>query len=412
MGDVWKGTDEALGRVVAIKVMPQSLMEEKGFAQRWRAGARVMATINHPGVARIYDFGGDQFPYLITEYVEGEPLSRTLNRVGRLTPARTMALIAQAAAALQAAHDKGIVHRDIKPGNLVVRPNGTVVLTDFSIAGSVTQLSTVGAVLGTASYLAPERALGHAATPLSDVYSLGVVAYQCLSGHRPFEGESPLEIAMKHVVGTPRPLPADVPKLIRDLVERAMSKEPGARFESAAAFAAAAAQAAAAFGIPTSHRAMYEFRPSAYAVPAPVPMYAKPAMPSTYQAPRRRASVVVALMLAVPMLSLCAYLVYAAGAQLPRVLTSAAIALCAAGGALLVFGSLRRISRRQREPMALRTSVSRSAGMVLTMERLTGLPLSVETSERLAMLEIEQRIRTVVSRMGMPPSPAQLELQP
>jgi eukaryotic-like serine/threonine-protein kinase len=249
MGDVWQGTDEVLGRTVAVKIMLPSLMEEAGFVERFRAEARTMATINHSGVVRIYDFGNDdKVAYLIMEYVEGEALSRTLNRVGRLTPARTMSLIAQAADALHAAHEKGIVHRDVKPGNLLVRPNGTLVLTDFGIARSAAaaQLTVAGAVLGTASYLAPEQASGSVASAASDVYSLGVVAYQCLTGHRPYEGDTPLEIAMKHVTGTPRAMPSDIPLVVRQLVQRAMSKEPGARWTSAQDFAAASRRAAAA----------------------------------------------------------------------------------------------------------------------------------------------------------------------
>jgi serine/threonine-protein kinase len=158
-----------------------------------------------------------------------------------------MALVAQAADALQAAHDKGIVHRDVKPGNLLVRPNGTLVLTDFGIARSAmgAQLTAVGSVLGTASYLSPEQAAGSVATSASDVYSLGVVAYQCLAGHRPFEGENPLEIALKHVREVPRPLPGDIPPVVRSIVERAMSKDPAARWPSAATLAAVARQAAA-----------------------------------------------------------------------------------------------------------------------------------------------------------------------
>jgi eukaryotic-like serine/threonine-protein kinase len=249
MGDVWQGTDEVLGRTVAVKIMLPSLMEEAGFVERFRAEARTMATINHSGVVRIYDFGNDdKVAYLIMEYIEGEALSRTLNRVGRLTPARTMSLIAQAADALHEAHEKGIVHRDVKPGNLLVRPNGTLVLTDFGIARSAAaaQLTVAGAVLGTASYLAPEQASGAVASAASDVYSLGVVAYQCLTGHRPYEGDTPLEIAMKHVNGTPRAMPSDIPVVVRQLVQRAMSKQPGARWTSAQDFAAAARRAAAA----------------------------------------------------------------------------------------------------------------------------------------------------------------------
>ncbi|MFB6391497.1 protein kinase domain-containing protein [Polymorphospora lycopeni] len=248
MGDVWRGTDEVLGRTVAVKILLPSLVEEPGFAERFRGEARTMATINHPGVVDVYDYGSDQqIAFLVMEYVEGDALSRTLGRVGRLTPARTMALVAQAADALQAAHDKGIVHRDVKPGNLLVRPNGTLVLTDFGIARSamVAQLTAAGSVLGTASYISPEQAAGSTATPASDVYALGVVAYQCLSGHRPFEGDNPLAIAMMHVRDTPRPLPGDIPPPVRSIVERAMAKDPGGRWPSAAALAVAARQVAA-----------------------------------------------------------------------------------------------------------------------------------------------------------------------
>ncbi|WP_434742303.1 protein kinase domain-containing protein [Micromonospora sp. SH-82] len=246
MGDVWRGTDQVLGRTVAVKSLLPALLDEPGFAERFRGEARTMATINHPGVVDVYDFGSDQqIAFLIMEYVEGDALSSTLNRVGRLTPARTMALVAQAADALHAAHQKGIVHRDVKPGNLLVRPNGTLVLTDFGIARSelVGQLTAAGSVLGTASYISPEQATGAVATAASDVYALGVVAYQCLAGRRPFEGDNPLEIAMKHVRDNPRPLPGDIPPPIRAIVERAMAKDPAARWPSAAALAGVARQA-------------------------------------------------------------------------------------------------------------------------------------------------------------------------
>ncbi|MFF3869459.1 protein kinase [Micromonospora sp. NPDC001898] len=251
MGDVWRGTDQVLGRTVAVKSLLPALLDEPGFAERFRGEARTMATINHPGVVDVYDFGSDQhIAFLVMEYVEGDALSSTLGRVGRLTPARTMALLAQAADALHAAHCKGIVHRDVKPGNLLVRPNGTLVLTDFGIARSelVGQLTAAGSVLGTASYISPEQATGAVATPASDVYALGVVAYQCLAGRRPFEGDNPLEIAMRHVRDAPRPLPGDIPPSVRAIVERAMAKDPTARWPSAAALAGVARQAKLALG--------------------------------------------------------------------------------------------------------------------------------------------------------------------
>ncbi|WP_435206117.1 protein kinase domain-containing protein [Micromonospora sp. bgisy143] len=249
MGDVWRGTDQVLGRTVAVKSLLPALLDDPDFAERFRGEARTMATINHPGVVDVYDFGNDQqIAFLVMEYVEGDALSSTLSRVGRLTPARTMALVAQAADALHAAHEKGIVHRDVKPGNLLVRPNGTLVLTDFGIARSdiVGQLTAAGSVLGTASYISPEQATGQVATPASDVYALGVVAYQCLAGRRPFEGDNPLDIAMRHVRETPRPLPNDIPPQVRAVVERALAKDPAARWPSAAALASVARQLKAA----------------------------------------------------------------------------------------------------------------------------------------------------------------------
>jgi serine/threonine protein kinase len=286
MGDVWRGTDEVLGRTVAVKILLPALLEEPGFAERFRGEARTMATINHPGVVDVYDYGSDQqIAFLVMEYVEGDALSRTLSRVGRLTPARTMALVAQAADALQAAHEKGIVHRDVKPGNLLVRPNGTLVLTDFGIARSamVGQLTAAGSVLGTASYISPEQAAGATATPASDVYALGVVAYQCLSGHRPFEGDNPLEIAMRHVRDTARPLPADIPPAVRAIVDRSMAKDPAARWPSAATLAAVARQAAATLGAPPPARPaaapVHPASPAPTSAPAPAP--ASPAVPQS-----------------------------------------------------------------------------------------------------------------------------------
>lgn len=252
MGDVWRGVDNVLGRTVAVKLLLPSLLEEPGFTERFRGEARTMATISHPGVVDVYDYGSDSKTgaYLVMEYIQGEALSRTLGRVGRLTAGRTMALVAQAAEALHAAHQAGVVHRDVKPGNLLVRPDGTLVLTDFGIAraAGAAQLTADGSVLGTASYISPEQAMGERATPLSDIYALGVVAYQCLSGYRPFDGDNPLEIAMRHVREQPPPVPPDVPPNARAVVERAMNKRPADRYPNAAAFAQDARRVAAELG--------------------------------------------------------------------------------------------------------------------------------------------------------------------
>jgi eukaryotic-like serine/threonine-protein kinase len=248
MGDVWLCWDETFIRAMAVKILPPSSLEEPGFSERFRAEAQTMAAINHKGVVDVYDYGSDPAigSYVVTDYVEGDALSRTLARDGRLTAARTLDLIAQAAEALQEAHDKGIVHRDIKPGNLLVRPDGTLVLTDFGIARSIghEQLTADGVAPHAALYVSPEQFVGEQVTHLSDIYALGVIAYQCLSGRRPFEGESAYEIAMRHARKSPPPLPMDVPPTVRAIVERAMAKKPRARWQSATALAQACRRAA------------------------------------------------------------------------------------------------------------------------------------------------------------------------
>lgn len=252
MGDVWKATDSVLGRTVAVKILLPSLMEDPGFAERFRGEARVVATLSHHNVVRVYDYGesplegGGKAAFLVMEFIEGQALSKVLQDRGRLTPSETMMLLAQAAEALHEAHQAGIIHRDVKPGNLMVKPNGTVLLADFGIARSAqsTNLTMVGSVLGTAAYISPEQANGLTATPQSDQYSLGVVAYQCLAGRRPWDSDNPLELAMRHARDTPPALPGDVPPEVLAVVHRAMEKDPSKRFADAAEFAAAARAAA------------------------------------------------------------------------------------------------------------------------------------------------------------------------
>ncbi|MFF3445093.1 protein kinase [Streptosporangium sp. NPDC002721] len=252
MGEVWKGEDIVLARTVAVKVLLPGRTDDPGFLVRFQGEARAMATINHPGVVDVYDYGVHEVPgagataYLVMKFVDGEPLDRLLGRLRRIAPGAAMDLIAQAASALQAVHDQGIVHRDIKPGNLLVRSDGTLVLTDFGIARSDTasRLTDAGMVLGTAAYCAPEQAEGAPVTPAVDIYALGVVAYECLAGQRPFDGDTPVTIALKHIREAPPPLPPDVPPAVRALVERSLAKDPARRFPSAAAMSSAAKQAA------------------------------------------------------------------------------------------------------------------------------------------------------------------------
>jgi serine/threonine-protein kinase len=249
MGEVWRGTDTSLDRTIAIKIVRPELIEEPGFRERFLAEARTMARIKHHGVVAVHDYHSDpSLAFLVMEYVEGESLSRRLHRFGRLDPVRTMSIVAQAADALQSAHDKGVVHRDVKPGNLLVTAGDQIVLTDFGIARSVAAapLTATGAVVGTVSYLAPEQVLGKPATARSDLYALGVVAYECLSGRRPFDGDNPFEIAMKRVRGAPPALGSDVPPAVRAVVDRALAADPEQRWATAEELARAARRAASA----------------------------------------------------------------------------------------------------------------------------------------------------------------------
>ncbi|MEV0460132.1 protein kinase domain-containing protein [Catellatospora methionotrophica] len=249
MGEVWRAHDQVLDRVVAVKCLLDGRPDEPNFVDQFRTEARIMATISHPGVVEVHDFGDDPAAgvYLVMKFIDGESLAQTLARVGRLDAAATMRLVAQAAEALHAAHAKGVTHRDIKPGNLLVRPDGSTLVTDFGIARSAgaAGFTTTGMLVGTAGYLAPERAMGQPATPATDIYALGVVAYRCLAGRLPFAGDSMVELALRHVHDQPDPLPPDVPPAVRAMVARAMAKDPAQRWPSAAALAAAAREASA-----------------------------------------------------------------------------------------------------------------------------------------------------------------------
>ena len=249
MGDVWRGTDVVLGRVVAVKVLRPAMMADPEFAARFYGEARMMAAFRHPGVVEVYDYASagdshdeDQCAYLVMAYVEGEPLSARLKAVGRLGVAETMSIVAQAADALHAAHQNGTVHRDVKPGNLIVKPTGAVILVDFGVARSaaVTSVTGLNAIVGTALYMAPEQVAKGNVTPATDIYALGAVAYHCIAGHPPFDGDNALQVALRHLDEEPEPLPDDVPPAVRELISRAMAKHPDDRFASAAEFAEAA----------------------------------------------------------------------------------------------------------------------------------------------------------------------------
>lgn len=243
MGEVWKANDSVIGRVVAIKILKEEYLGDPGFRERFRTEAKHAALVNHEGIANVFDYGEeDSNAYLVMELVPGEALSTVLERDKILPASKVLHIVAQTAHALHAAHQAGLVHRDIKPGNLLITPDGTVKITDFGIARLADQvpLTATGQVMGTVQYLAPEQAGGKPASPLTDVYSLGIVAYEALAGKRPFRGESQVAIAMAQIKEKPPELPSSIPEPVRRLVMSCMSKKPEGRPASAHDLAQAA----------------------------------------------------------------------------------------------------------------------------------------------------------------------------
>ncbi|WP_433169636.1 serine/threonine-protein kinase [Kribbella sp. CA-247076] len=245
MGEVFRGCDELLGRPVAVKLLLPGRHDP--FAEsRFRREARTAAMVKDPHVVAAYDFGQqDGNYYLVMELVEGRSVAHELALHGPLEPERAVGIVQQAAAGIAAAHRRDIVHRDIKPANLLIDADGTVKVADFGIARFVTDpTSTVpGQVLGTSLYLAPERAQGRPATGASDVYALGCVLYQLVTGRPPFDGDDPTDVLSQHVRTDPVPPSEKCPSLagpVEDLLLRMLSKEPSHR-PSAAAIADGAA---------------------------------------------------------------------------------------------------------------------------------------------------------------------------
>ncbi|MGO4301885.1 serine/threonine protein kinase [Leifsonia sp. RAF41] len=296
MGEVWQATDLVIGRTVAIKILKDEYLGDPGFLERFRAEARHAALVNHEGIANVYDYGEeDGSAFLVMELVPGEALSSILEREHVLSTDRTLDIVAQTAAALHAAHAAGLVHRDIKPGNLLITPDGRVKITDFGIARIADQvpLTATGQVMGTVQYLSPEQASGHPASPTTDIYSLGIVAYECLAGRRPFTGESQVAIAMAQINEAPPELPATVAEPVRNLVFACIAKNPADRPASAAHLAraaqalrrgdvrAAAASVPAILGAAAATDAATVLMQS----PAPAPTQATTVLPATAVAP-------------------------------------------------------------------------------------------------------------------------------
>jgi eukaryotic-like serine/threonine-protein kinase len=243
MGEVWRAVDLVLDRPVAVKLLHAQYARDSGTMARFRAEARHAANLSHPSIAQVYDFGEamqGRPAFLVMELIAGPPLTQVLAR-GPLPPARVLDVVAQVAAGLAAAHAAGVVHRDIKPGNLLVDRSGTVKITDFGIAYALgsAPLTRTGTLIGTPAYLAPERVNGQAAGPASDLYSLGMVAYECLTGSLPFAGTA-VEIALAHQHQSLPPLPAAVPRELVGLIAFLTARDPARRPASAGVVAARA----------------------------------------------------------------------------------------------------------------------------------------------------------------------------
>jgi eukaryotic-like serine/threonine-protein kinase len=246
MAEVHRGRDLRLNREVAVKVLRSDLARDPSFQVRFRREAQAAASLNHPAIVAVYDTGEDRTatgatPYIVMEYVEGDTLRDVLRREGRLRPEKAMELAADICGALDFSHRNGIVHRDVKPGNVMITPDGAVKVMDFGIARAVSDsaatMTSTAAVIGTAQYLSPEQARGEGVDARSDVYSVGCLLYELVTGAPPFTGDSPVAVAYQHVREDPR-LPSSInpaiPSELDAILMKAMSKNPANRYQSAA----------------------------------------------------------------------------------------------------------------------------------------------------------------------------------
>ena len=280
MGEVWKARDRVSGHIVAAKVLRPELTGEELSLSRLRLEARNSMSISHPNIANTQDSGEeDGIGWIIMELVDGYPLTDYLRGGSRIEPEYLMPILVQVAMALGAAARAGVVHRDIKPANIIVRPDGMVKLTDFGISRATGQvnLTAAGMVMGTAQYLPPEQAMGEIATPIGDLYALGVIAYEAAAGRRPFTGETQVDIAFSHVNDPVPPLPDFVPEPLADVILHLLEKDPAKRPESGSAAVREIAAAAKAMGISVTPRPLP--LPKAAQRPAEVRTPVQPSVP-------------------------------------------------------------------------------------------------------------------------------------
>ena len=243
MATIYRATDSQLGRDVAVKILRPEYGRDPDFVARFRAEAQAVASLSHPNIVQVHDFGMDPVgPYIVMGYVDGEDLATLLRRTGPLQPRQAARIVAESARALAAAHSRGIIHRDVKPGNIMLAQDGRVEMTDFGIARAISeaQMTLPGTTLGSVHYFSPEQARGEPATERSDIYSLGIVLFELLTGRRPFEGDSAAAIAMARLSG-PAPMPssfrAGIPLELEAIDRKALALDPADRFVSANAMA-------------------------------------------------------------------------------------------------------------------------------------------------------------------------------
>jgi eukaryotic-like serine/threonine-protein kinase len=258
MARVYRGTDQVLDRTVAIKVLADRYAEDDNFVTRFRREAQAAAALSHPNVVAVFDTGDDDAAhYIVMEYVEGRTLGEVLKVQGPFDADRASAIAEDVATALQAAHERGLVHRDVKPGNVMIDTEGRVKVMDFGIARAAANdtLTQTGTILGTAAYLSPEQARGDSVDARSDIYSLGCVLFEMVAGRPPFTGDSPVSLAFRHVNEDPQPPSVyrpGVPPQVEAVIMRALEKDPGQRYQSAEEFrrALAAARSETAATVP------------------------------------------------------------------------------------------------------------------------------------------------------------------